>query len=866
MSDLVVPLSDKRAQDPGTTGGKGSVLAKLVKAKLPVPAGFVVTTAAFERGAGDLLPVIEQSIDDLPPDDQAPLLARGTAIDRASQEAIALLRRHNMPADIADAITAAYDGLGGGSVAVRSSATAEDMPEASFAGQYDTYLNVLTPKSVLQRVLDVWASLYSVHAIAYRKRQGIAEQAVRMAVVVQRLLPAEAAGVLFTRDPVSGVDDRFVINVAYGLGEGVVDGVVPVDTFTLQPRSGKVVSKEIADKRHKLDLAARGGLRRTAVSRSHRKRAALSPRQAGDLTKLAKRVKHLFGGHQDIEFAVHNGRVHLLQARPVTGVDETPEFVIDWKRKGDEKHGWLLLSGRKNAKPTKRLARDIHLAQATGSRVCFVDTASPMTRMHNISFFNGYAFGHGPNVSENVVGKRRTRQRKRVGWYTQRRRSYWEEVLQPQVERELAALADVPARRASLAEHVAYLEQAINSFGHVFGDLHWRLVGDSDPMSWTQTVAELTGMDEPDVGVFVQAADNIETRMIRAMRQLALQVKRSPTLRKLFAERDFEQLKSFELQGKPAVQRFRAAFRRFLRRYGLRTGYGFGSSTSLNETPTWNMDHRRPLRIIAAYAEQDLNAMERVEANARKERDRATRRVRRSLARSKARLHRFEVALAQGRNFVRMMEDHNNLMEQNTGGRLREAIHCTGVAFVDHGLLDRPEQLLHLSLAELKAFANGRSPAKLRELIREREREYREQDRLQPPMKIGSGDLPPPPEMAKTWEAPADAGRDGDTIKGLSGSRGRATGRARVFAESDQIPDVAEGDVLVASNAGPDWTPVFPLLAGLVLDQGAVFQHAALIAREYKIPAVIMTKEATTTIKDGQTVTVDGDEGIVELE
>ena len=865
MVDLVVSLSDPSARDPSTTGGKGSALAKLVRAKLPVPDGFVVTTAAFERGTGDLLPTIEKAIDDLPPDDQAPLLERGTAIERASKDAIALLKGHKIPAEIADAIVAAYNGLGGGPVAVRSSATAEDMPDASFAGQYDTYLNVLSPKSVVQRVLDVWASLYSVHAIAYRKRQGIAESALRMAVIVQRLLPAEAAGVLFTRDPVSGADDHFVINVAYGLGEGVVDGTVPVDTFALQPRSGKIVSKEIADKRHKMDLATHGGLKRTPVSRSRRRRAALSPRRAADLTKLAKRVKKLFGGHQDIEFAVHNGSVHLLQARPVTGVDEAPEFVVDWKRKTDEKHGWLLLTGRRNAKSVLRLARDIHLAQATAARVCFADTGSAMTRMHYISFFNGYAYGHGPSVSEETVRKRRLQHQKRLEWYTKRQRSYWEEVLQPQVERELATLAGVPARRAPLAEHVAYLNQAINSFGHVFGDLHWRLVGDGDPMQWTKTIAELTGMDEADVGVFVQAADNIETRMIRAMRLLARQVKRSPTLRKLFADRDFERLEGAELRSNPAVRRFRVAFRRFLTRYGLRTGYGFGSSTSLHETPTWNMDHQRPLRIIAAYAEQDVSAMERTEANARKERNLATRNARRRLAGSKARLHRFDVALAQGRNFVAMMEDHNNMMEQNTGGRLREAIHRAGLAFVDHGLLAWPEQLLHLSLAELRAFANGRSTGRISELIREREREYREQNRLQPPPKLGSGDLPPPPAMAKTWEAPQDAGRSGNTIKGVSGSRGRATGRARVFAETDQIPDVEKGDILVAANAGPDWTPVFPLLAGLVLDQGAVFQHAALIAREYKIPAVIMTKEGTSVIRDGQTITVDGDAGIVEL-
>ncbi len=277
------------------------------------------------------------------------------------------------------------------------------------------------------------------------------------------------------------------------------------------------------------------------------------------------------------------------------------------------------------------------------------------------------------------------------------------------------------------------------------------------------------------------------------------------------------------------------------------------------------MDHARPLRLIAAYAKQDIGAMDRVEAKARKERDEATRRMRTKLASSKTKLRAFDLAVTEGRNYVRMMEDHNNLMEQNTGGRLREAMHAVGVRCVDDGLLDRPEQALHLSLDELERLASDRNRLKARELVREREREYRQQSRLKPPMKLGLGDLPPPPDMAKTWEIPADSGRDGAKLKGVSGSRGRASGRARVVPHTDEMPDVQEGDILVAPNAGPDWTPVFPLIAGLVLDQGAVFQHAALVAREYKIPAVIMTKEATTTIDDGSEITVDGDEGVVHL-
>jgi pyruvate,water dikinase len=279
------------------------------------------------------------------------------------------------------------------------------------------------------------------------------------------------------------------------------------------------------------------------------------------------------------------------------------------------------------------------------------------------------------------------------------------------------------------------------------------------------------------------------------------------------------------------------------------------------------MDPKQPLDLIASYAGQDLDELERMEAEARRERDREVRRTRRSLAAEPEALSRFEAALAGGREYVRLMEDHNHLMEQSTAGALREAVHWVGRRLVRNGLLDDTDDVLHFSMNELTAFADGTGPADLRALAAERQAEFERRSALRPPRTIGSGALPPVPrDLAKALEAPAGAGRDGSVILGVAASRGRATGRARVAQPSVPPPEVRKGDILVATNAGPSWTPIFPLLGGLVLDQGAVFQHAALVAREYRIPAVIMSKDATAEIRDGQTVTVDGDEGIVELD
>ena len=294
MNPYILPLSDPDASLE-KVGGKGMSLARLINAGLPVPDGFHVTTAAYRQFvlANGLQEKILAAL--LPVD-----LARPETADHASVLICGFFEQAQTPMEIADAIRDAYIRLGAQAssplqagllpVAVRSSATAEDLPEASFAGQLETYLNICGAESVLKAVRDCWASLWTGRAILYRMKKNLDQGSVALAVVVQALVTAEAAGILFTTDPSSGERDEMVINAAWGLGEAVVGGLVTPDTYTLLRQTGKVVRCQIAQK---TSMTVRGetGTHEQPVPRRLRKRRVLEDAQAARLAQMGCRSR-----------------------------------------------------------------------------------------------------------------------------------------------------------------------------------------------------------------------------------------------------------------------------------------------------------------------------------------------------------------------------------------------------------------------------------------------------------------------------------------------------------------------------------------------------------------------------------------------
>ena len=311
-------LGDMGPGDVALAGGKGIGLGGLIRAGLPVPPGFVLNTAAYadyvddnDLGAGI------QELAALPPE------AAPQDFEEAATRIPVLFTGGTMPAAIAAELGAAYGLLGSGetAVAVRSSATAEDLPSASFAGQQETYLNVAGMEALRAAVTNCWASLWTARVMAYRAREGIGPGTVRLAVVVQRMIEAEAAGVMFTANPANGRRDQLVISAAWGLGESVVSGTVSTDDVVVEAGTGRVLSRRTADKQV-MTVYTEHGTREQPVPAERRHQPVLDDSAAAELAGYGTRVMEHFGIPQDIEWARAGGEFFILQSRPITALPE----------------------------------------------------------------------------------------------------------------------------------------------------------------------------------------------------------------------------------------------------------------------------------------------------------------------------------------------------------------------------------------------------------------------------------------------------------------------------------------------------------------------------------------------------------------
>jgi phosphohistidine swiveling domain-containing protein len=777
----VTRLDDPRARDRSIAGGKAGALADLAATGLPIVPGFVIH-----------------------PD--APLDGRRDGL------------RHELATALADTGAEAF--------AVRSSATAEDLEDASFAGVYDSFLNVRGVDEVIARAADVRASLTSERAVAYARRVGLDPEEQRMSVLVQPLLDSSAAGVAFTLDPLTGASDRIVINAAFGLGEGVVAGSGGVDHFVTSAEADMILERSIATKRTRVIPAAGGGIATVEV-----------PPDDADLAvaALARRVKQTVGD-RDIEFAVLDGVAHLLQARPITGLDasddDAPEFPVEWDDPEDEKYVWRLVS-RAPEPLFQRRARDRY--DQHSARV-FEDTGVPMARMHVSRYVNGYRYARPVEADPKEVGARQARHVARNAELRRQGGSVWLSEVEPrtiEIWQRLNRFAQL-SRRDDIEQRLAHLEAALEAFGFVMGDLHWRMAGASN-FDWPSTYEELTGEPAVDSGILLQALDNRTTRLIRRLRGLAGIAQSDAALARAIKAQDYAPILEARADGalsSEEVRRFRARFRRLL------------------------------ADLVHGFAAQDLDALEDQERTARAQRVAAERRLRRRFASDAERLARFEDALAQARAGNDAMENHNFYMEQGVLGALREAIYLVGESLAARGQLDEPTHLNHLEPDEVRAAVADAS-FDVRPLVAERRTELAQYRQLRPPMTLGDGD--PLPDFGPPAPERELVGLHGTSLHGTPASRGEHVGVARIVAPGAPPPAIEAGEILVGVNAGPDWTPAMPLLGAIVLDEGAVFQHICLVAREYRVPCVIQTKEATKVIHEGQRLRVDGQDGIVEL-
>ncbi|WP_151770427.1 rifamycin-inactivating phosphotransferase [Streptomyces abyssomicinicus] len=859
---------DLRAVDAAqvpVVGGKGAHLGALTRIEgVRVPDGFCVTTDVFRR-----VMAREPSIGER--------IARLSRVDPADRDAVRALaeeirgsiERVAVPDDVAAEITRALVRYGDrAAYAVRSSATAEDLPTASFAGQQDTYLNVVGPAAVLRHVVRCWASLFTERAVTYRRRNGVDDRAVHMAVVVQRMVVPRASGVLFTADPVTGNRRTAVVDAGFGLGEALVSGLVNPDVFTV--RDGEVVARTVNAKRRAVHALPGGGTREAGIDPGRQEEPALTDAQAVRLVALGRRVEAYFGRPQDIEWCLADDGFHIVQSRPVTTLFPVPEA-------GDREnrvyvsvgHGQMMTDPmRALGHSMWRMTAMVPMTEAGGR--LFVDVtrrlASPAGRAALLE-----AMGTGDPLIRDALE-------------TVLERDDFVPSLpdappagppagappvppapiatDPAVVAELIGRSE--ASRAALERDLRtksgpalfdFLLEAFEEHKRVLGDplSHQALMAGMDATRWlNDTLREWLGEKNVADTLTLSAPDNITSEMGLALLDVADMVRPHPEVVSFLrgvGDEDFLD----ELAKLPGGTAARDALDAYLDRFGMRCAGEIDITR-----PRWR---ERPATLVPALLDNVRNFAPGAAGRRFEEgRLRALHKEQEVLAR----LRRLPDGDRRAEETKRMIDrvrtfiGYREYPKYDIVSRYflyKRALMAEAGRLVRAGVLPEREDVFHLTFQEFHDAV--RTHRVDEELVRRRKEAFRSYHALTPP-RVLTSDGEAVTGAYRRDDVPAGA------LVGLPVSTGTVEGRARVVLDMADA-DLAAGDILVTAFTDPSWSPLFVGIAGLVTEVGGLMTHGAVIAREYGLPAVVAVERATRLIRDGQRIRVHGTEGYVEI-
>lgn len=837
ISDLCVPLDSVRSADLQSSGGKGANLGELLHAGFAVPHGFVITTDAYRTVIASL------------PDGETP-----------TQDGILAT---TMPTSVRESVLAGYSELGDGPVAVRSSATAEDLPGAAFAGQQDTFLGVIGADQLLDAVRKCWASLWTERAVAYRERLHIDESTVAIAVVVQRLVAAEVAGVMFTADPVTGVREHTIIDSSPGLGEAVVSGLVTPDHALLNEQ-GTVIERTNGRRESVIISDPAGGTTTLSGDSAPARVAPLDDSELARLAEVGRRIAAHFGRPQDIEWAFIRGEFTILQARPMTALPPAPIRLSHFQRM----LGPIILE----LLPRRPYPLELSfwIKQDVGRLV-----DGMLKGLAGLSLdFNEVL----PSVDAVVQS-----------YVPPVPRPSW--AIPAKIFRSLGRTHRDPSGWQDDPLLVRFLSETANLDTLSVADLDWDelLTVPLAAASATDLVTELRVLYLPAAGSATVRL-TLLLKMLRlghlagdlnadtptqtssansALTSLAATVRDRPALAAAFADLRGAELQHF-VETDARATGFRAELDAFLAQFGHRES----TSILLLRDPTWIDAPEIVLALVGALVSQSLESpgiSEPGDAHGGGEHARArsgsarSGEARSGAARDRVLHSRFVRALGLRRAVSKLM------VKAAAGAALREDTHFEatrpmpivrrtmveiGARLAESGVIDVPDDVWFLTWPEIQTVrdpdavtAPGATGAELAAAARRRKDAYAE--------------LAGSPLIARSTLYRTKSAAQGALVSGAGAGAGLATGPVRVVHGPEEFGLVRAGDVLVCPSTSPAWTPLFALVCAVVVDNGGLASHAAIVAREYGIPAVMGCGDGTSVLTDGQWVTVDGSRGVV---
>ena len=863
-------------------GGKGANLGELTRAGFNVPPGFCVSTRAFASFMAQGTEDIYIRLDEVSVDDLEQLRRVGSAVRTYLEEV-------PLPAEVEEAVVKAWQELGEGyAYAVRSSATAEDLPHASFAGQQDTYLNVRGKEALLASVKACFISLFTDRAILYRIQNGFDHRQVALSVVVQHMVQPDVAGILFTADPITGNRHVASIDASFGLGEALVSGLVSADLYQVDKQTNQIIKRQIATKQLAIRSLVEGGTEQVQLAEGEAAKAALTDAQVFELARVGRQIEAHYGKPQDIEWAFADNRLYITQSRPITSLYPLPEP----KPQDDALHAYVSLSHFQvmtDAMPPLALSvwrTIIPVGHADGQLESkyiltaggrFYADLSPILRHPLGRRVIPKALKNADQLAASALAELAERPSfqshgerfnpltlmpaARPTIFKMFRMLFWGE---PEgVTAQMSSLIDthitaVKSKLDAVPNVQGKLDLAVSEMQHIFTPiLTWA------PYFVAGMVGEvlLKGLlrksgDANDLAALGRGlTGNVTTEMNLAVGDLADAARASEALMAHLSQTDIDaKTRLADAANLPGGEPFLEAWNHFISTYGAR-----GPSEIDLSRPRWSEEPSSLLQMV-------VNAMGHSEAGAHRahyqqlmtEAERAAKRLIKTAQKGwwgwlRGPLTRRLIRVSR---HLTPLREHHKFLIIRFFALVKSVIIEAGQQLQAEGRLESSQDIWFLTLPEvLEAFEH---PEKgLKALITKRRSAFEHHQTLSPPRVMTSeGEIP----VVKLEGTAAPEG----ALIGSPVSAGVVEGVAKVVL--DPSKEILEpGEILVAPFTDPGWTPLFVNAAGLITEVGGLMTHGSLVAREYGIPAVVGVVDATKQIKTGQRVRVHGDAGYIEL-
>ncbi|MGN4422309.1 phosphoenolpyruvate synthase [Bacillus cereus group sp. MYBK30-1] len=867
MSSFVLDFQEIEKTQLSLVGGKGLNLGELSNIQgIQVPEGFCVTTVGYEKAIeqNEAFQALLNQLTRLKIEDR-------DQIGEISKKIRETIMEVEIPSNVAEVVARHLSRFGNEhAYAVRSSATAEDLPYASFAGQQDTYLNIIGKEAILQHVRKCWASLFTDRAVIYRMQNGFEQSQVSICVVVQRMVFPQASGILFTADPITSNRKVLSIDASFGLGEALVSGLVSADNYKV--KEGEIVDKMIATKKLAIYALNEGGTETKQINPTQQKIQTLSEQQILQLAQIGRQIEAYFGCPQDIEWCLVDDIFYIVQSRPITTLYPIPEA------NDQENHVYISVGHQQMMTDAmKPLGLSFFLLttrapmRKAGGRL-FVDAtqrlASPASRDFLINTLG---------KSDPLIKDALTTVIERDDFIKLLRDDEKEKSLgknmpptssQPQIENDPAIVTDlIKNSQASIEElkQNIQMKSGLDVLDFIMEDIQQLrevlfnpqsiavIMAGMDASSWINEKMEQWLGEKNVADILSQSVqNNITSEMGLALLDVADVIRPYPEviayLQRIEDDSFLDELVKFRGGGKA-----RDAIYAFLNKYGMRC------SGEIDITKTrWS---EKPTTIIQMI----LNNMRDFEVGASKRKFEEG--LQEALKKEEELLNRLQHVpdgvqkVEETKRMISLIRNFTGYREYPKYGMInryfiyKQALLKEAEQLMQNSAIHEIEDIYYLTFEELHEVV--RTNKLDYEVINKRKNEYKLYEKLTPPRVITSdGEIII--GKYKRENLPAEA------IVGLPVSSGVIEGRARVILNMEDA-NLEDGDILVTSFTDPGWTPLFVSIKGLITEVGGLMTHGAVIAREYGLPAVVGVEHATKLIKDGQRIRVHGTEGYIEI-